>query len=403
MGFGDLLTTQFSTNLYRSPFAVFEGLSYTYSNIGGSFINATVGYNADNTGNRNLLLRFDRSFLTNLTKWAGGAYTSWEEDVSEMNADIRINSDASNVGIWLGRAYLLKGPEKTSRAVLTAAVYRKDYSSRPTVTIDSNRVYYNRLQVLTALSVSGNNYYLTDFIRDFGKIENLPYGHLFQLTVGADQVDFYTRLYTGMVVSAGNFFDKFGYLSASIKFGGFFNHSSFEDAVVKCNLRYFTPLLKTTNKKYKFRTFFSGDYRYAFNSRSNNFEDYDANLDFKIDKIYNPSYFSGSTIISGKIESVCYTPWYFYGFHVAVMMNFQAGVTVPKKKQWNTVPLFSGLGFSLIIKNDNLIFPAFVVSGYFYPSAEENFRQLQFTVGSNLNVQYHDFNVGAPYEETIAN
>jgi len=403
LGLGDQLTTNMSLDLYRAPFFIFEGLSYTYSNIAGSLINASTGYNADYLGNRSLLLRFDRSFLTNLTKWAGGAYAAWNTAVREFADSAGTMIYFSNEGLWLGSSFLLSRQKVTSRAVITAAVYRLDFTSRPFASIDSNRSYYNELQALTSFSISRNNYYLTDYVLDFGKTENLPYGHLFQVTLGADQCDFYTRVYSGIHLSAGNFFNKFGYLSGYVKFGGFFNHTSFEDAVLKLNLQYFTPLLKTPDKRYKFRTFFSADYRYGFNLRSNNRDFYDANRNFDINKVGNSNYFSGVNIISGRLTSVCFTPWYFYGFHFAIMTELQCGLVAQKKVPLFKAPLFSSIGLSIIIKNNNLIFPAFLISGYYYPSTVENFRQLQFTFGSNLNVQYIDFNVSAPYEENIGN
>jgi hypothetical protein len=403
LGLGDQLITNMSVDLYRLPFFMFEGLSYTFSNIGGSLINATMGYTADNMGNTKLGIQFDRSFLTNMTKWAGGTYATWESKVHGLNDSNTITSYSNTEGIWLGRAFLLKKQKETSRAVVAAAIYRRDFTSRPVVSVDSNSGFYNQLQVLTAFSISRNNYYLTDYVLDFGKTENLPYGHLFQLTVGANKCDFYTRLYSGINLSMGNFFNKFGYIATYIKCGGYFNQSSFEDAVVKVNLSYFTPLLKTKSKRYKFRAFYLADYRYSFNSRSNNLDYYNANLNFKIEKVNNLEYFNGVHLLSGRLASVCFTPWYFYGFRFAIMMELQSGLVAQKKEPLYKAPFFSSIGISMIIKNDNLIFPAFLISGYFYPTSVTNYRQLQFRLNSNLNLQSYDFNVTAPHEENLGN
>ncbi len=403
LGQGDQLTTNLSLDLYRAPFFMFEGLAYTYSNIAGSLIDATIGFTADNLGNNILLFHIERSFLTNQTKWAGGGQLSVFGSVNGLPDSVKITSYGNNQGLWLGRAFLLKGQKKISRFIITAGAYRRDYTSRPVVTIDTNMAYYNNLQILTTLSFSRNNYYITDYVLDFGKTENLPYGHLFQATVGMDQSDFYTRIYSGINLSVGNFYNNFGYVSASIKLGGFFNHASFEDAVVKFNLHYFTPLLKTTNKRYKFRTFMAIDFRHAFNSRSNNLDYYDANQNFKINKVDDAVYFQGAEVLTGSLSSVCFTPWYFYGFRFAMMVDLQTGFVAQKKEPLFNASLFSSIGLSIIIKNDNLIFPAFVISGYFYPSAAGNVRQFQFTMNSNLGVQYDDFNVTAPHEENLGN
>ena len=403
LGLGDQITTKMSMDLYRSPFFRFNGLSYTFSNIGGSFINANLDYTANDLGNQSMTVGFERSFITNYTKWAGGAMVTWSKDVNIVSETMHLTSYADNEGFWVGRAFLLKGYRMTSRAIAAAGIYRINFSSRPYISIDSNEQYYNRLKVLGTFSISKNNYYLTDYLLKFGKTENLPYGHLIQITLGVDKTDFYSRLYSGIHLSAGNYFNRFGYLAAYAKFGGFFNHSSLEDAVAKFNLGYFTPLLKTPDQRFKFRTFFSTDYRYAFNQRLNNSDYYNANLIFNIRKVYNLNDFKGVKFISVRTATTCFFPWYFYGFRFAFTVDVQAGLVAHKKQTLANASLFTGMGLGFIIKNDNLVFPALVISCYFYPSSVRYLSQFQVVINSNLNITYYDFNVGAPYEETLDN
>jgi hypothetical protein len=201
----------------------------------------------------------------------------------------------------------------------------------------------------------------------------------------------------------GNFFNKFGYISAYVKMGGFFDHGSFEDAVFKFNIHYFTPLLKSRDKRYKFRAFYSADYRHAINILDKNLTIYDANQIFNIKNLPSEDYYNGVNILSGRLSTVCFTPWYFYGFHIGLMIEMQAGLVAKRNEPVIHAPAFSSVGMSLIIKNDNLIFPAFIVSANFYPSWLGNPRQLQFMVSSNLNINYYDFNVTAPHQENLGN
>ena len=403
LGLGDKLTTSMSLGLYRAPFYFFEGVSYTYSNIGGSLIDGSVGYSADDDGNNILLFSLGRPFVTNLTKWAGSTTVLWETYIHKANETTNIKSTFNTQGIWLGRAFLLNGQKKASRAVVAVAFYRNQYTKRPPVTIDSIGTYNDGMQFLTTFSFSRNNYYLTDYVLNFGKIENLPYGHLFQLTIGVDHKNSYSRLYSGINLSMGNFFNKFGYISAYVKMGGFFDHGSFEDAVFKFNIHYFTPLLKSRDKRYKFRAFYSADYRHAINILDKNLTIYDANQIFNIKNLPSEDYYNGVNILSGRLSTVCFTPWYFYGFHIGLMIEMQAGLVAKRNEPVIHAPAFSSVGMSLIIKNDNLIFPAFIVSANFYPSWLGNPRQLQFMVSSNLNINYYDFNVTAPHQENLGN
>jgi hypothetical protein len=341
--------------------------------------------------------------LTNRTKWAGGTGITWWKDVSNPNDSTSVTARYKNESLWAGRAFILKGQKETSRAVITAAVFRTKYSQRPDVGIDSNRGYYNHLQILSSLSLSRNNYYVTDYVMQFGKTENLPYGHLIQITLGWDQTDFYGRVYSGLTFSAGQFFNRFGYLSGSLSFGGFYHGDSFEDDVVKLYGWYFSPLIRTKNNRYKFRSYLKMDYRYAFNMRSNNLESYDINQDFNINKINNTSAFVGTHAISANISTICFTPWFLYGFRFALMANLQTGLVAPKGKDLITSSLFSAFGASILVKNDNLVFPTFRIAFYYYPNSGDNINPFQVYLTSSFPMNFVDFNVTAPHEETVEN
>ncbi len=403
LGLSDRITAKMSVNPYRAPLYRLDGLTYTHPNIGGSFINATLDYTRSDPGEQNLSATFDRAFYTNQTRWAGGLVIAWREEVNEIKNSKPDIAYSGNESLWLGLASLLNGPSATSRAVVTAGISRNEFSSRPYISIDSNRNYYNHLQFLSALSLSKNNYYLTDFLFDFGKTENLPYGHLFQVTGGYDKTDYYARIYAGAVISGGNFFNRVGYLEAYARFGGFLDASRVEDAVIKFNLSYFTPLIKTSERGYKYRCFFLADYRHVFNQRSNNRDYYNANLIFNIDKINNPAEFRGANFISVRTAMKCFTPWYFYGFRFALTADLQSGLVSQKDEPLVHASLFSGIGVGIVIKNDNLVFPALSISGYYYPSSAWDISEFQFVINSRMNVAFYNFNVSAPYEESLGN
>ncbi|MEI7662306.1 MAG: hypothetical protein WCK34_08915 [Bacteroidota bacterium] len=403
LGFTDKITVKMSLGLNRAPFFRMDGLSYTYTNIAGSFISASFDYSADDRGNRRIAIGFDRSFITNHTKWAGGINGEWKKDVNTGSANIKTITYSEDENLWLGRAFLLSRQGTASRIVVAAGVSKNDYLSRPFVSRDSNTNYYNYVRVLTTLSLSKNNYYLTDYLLEFGKTENLAYGHLFQVTAGTDNNDFYSRFYSCIHLSSGNYYNRFGYIAGYVKFGGFLNKSSFEDAFVKINLLYFTPLLKSADKRYRFRTFFQADYRYTINPRLINNDLFNANQIFNISKVGNIKDFEGMKFISARAASKCFTPWYFYGFRFAITAAVQAGIVATKSKPLTKASVFTGVGIGLTIKNDNLVLPALNISGYYYPTTAGNFPQFQIVTNSSLNISSYNFNVGAPYEESLGN
>ncbi len=401
LGLGDRLTINMSTELNRAPFFRFDGASYTFTNVLGTFIDAGIAFNQDNTGNQIFQIAFDRSFLTNKIKWAGGAGAAWIRSVTFFSSTIATRYESES--FWLGRAFLMKGQKQISRFVLAAAVYRREYSYRPEITYDTSRIFTNNLQFIGSLSFSQNNYYVTDYLFEFGKTENLPFGKLFQINFGPEYNEFYTRLYAGIHLSAGNFFPGFGYLQGYVKIGSFFNNKVSEDGVLKLNLRYFTPLIHMTDPRFKFRTFVTGDYRIGFNMRPGNPDYYNTDEEFNINHLNRTNAFYGTETLSSNIASIIFTPWYLYGFRFALMGQIQAGAAALKYQPLEKAPLFIGFGTGIMIKNNNLVFPTFLISGYLYPVSPQGVPSVQLDMSSVYRLFMYNFNVSAPHSESLGN
>ncbi len=236
----------------------------------------------------------------------------------------------------------------------------------------------------------------------FGKTEDIPYGQLFQFTIGPEYSEFYTRLYTGFEASGGNFIRKFGYLAGTLKVGGYFNHSSFEDAVIKGDVRFISYLYSTPGKKYKFRYFIFSGYKMGFNFRNNNFDYSDINQDFRIKTVRIDSLFYGIHSLNLRFSVIMYTPLYFYGFKFAFLGQLQGGVISTKVENLFQRPIYTGMGLGLLIKNNNLIFPTFLLNIFYYPLAPQGVPLVQFDIqNSELNIR--DFNVAPPVTETLGN
>ena len=403
LGLGDRLSLSFSAALYRAPFFRVDGISYLSSNIGGSFIDGYITLAQDDNRNKSVIAGLQRSFLANKIKWAGGAWISYNENVKYPSDSVSFLSYYTSENIWFGWSFMLKEKKAPTRLIFTGAVYNRDFSSRPYVSIDSNSQYYNDLQLFSGLAISRNNYYLTNYMFDFGKTENIPYGHIFQLTAGPDYTEFYTRVYTGFTIAGGNYLRKFGYLSTRLDLGGFIHKSSFEDAVFKAQLSYMTYLFRTPSQ-YRFRLYTVFDYRLGFNFRNNNYDYSNLNQSFQIDKIENEEALKGSQSIAINLYTVMFTPWYLYGFKFALLTQIQGGfVANTLKSQLFENSFYSGIRLGLMIRNDNLVTPAYLISLFFYPNTTSNIPWFQYTFTNTLNLKIPDYNVSAPHVETLQN
>jgi len=403
LGLGDRLVNQFSFENHRAPFVMDEGVNYIVSNLGGTFIDGAANYFRDDNGNRNVGFQVQRTFFSNKTKWAGSGQYQYFRDVNEVNDSFKITSYFQDGNLWIGRAFLLKTQGEPMRVIISEAAYNRHYFSRPFISADSNKRYYNYFQLLSGFSISKNNYYLTDYVFELGKKENIPYGELFQLTFGPEFTDFYTRFYSGIEVGYGDFIKRVGYLSGRISFSGYFHGNSFEDAILKVRAWYLTYLFHTPDKRYKFRLYLITDYRSGFKFTYNNRDYSDINQYLQLNKTSEQNSFQGVESLTASLSTMIYTPWYFYGFKFALLEQIQGGFVAKKNSAIFATPFFPGVRTGFVVKNDNLIFPALVFSFFFYPTTPSGGSWLQFLLDVNTGIQLPDFNVTAPKEETLQN
>jgi hypothetical protein len=403
LGLGDRLTNEFSIESSRGPYIREDGISYNLTNIGGTFIDGIANYFHDDIGNQNVSFQFRRSFFSNRTRWAGSGLFQYSRYKDHVNDNYKITSYYYDANLWIGRAFFLRTKDEPVRLIISQAAYNRHYYSRPFISPDSNKRYYNYVQWFTGFSISKNNYYLTDYILEFGKTENIPYGHLFELTFGPEFSDYYTRFYSGIEIAYGDFIKKFGYLSGDINFGGFFRGNSYEDAVLKIQARYMTYLFSTRSKRYKFRIYLVTDYKSGFNFRINNRDYYAFNSDLQLNKTTDPASLEGRGAISASLSTVFYTPWYFYGFKFALLEQIQGGFITNKNAALFATQFYPGIRTGLIIKNDNLIFPALVISLFYYPNTPSGGSSLQFLMNISTGIKFPDYNVSAPKEESLQN
>ena len=396
LGLGDRLTLKFSLDVPRAPFFGINGINYIYTNIGGSFIDGLFGFTYDYYGNQVITTGFQRGFFSNQTIWAGGALYSHVKTNEHKENSSDVISRYNESFTWLGRAYPVPGASKPTRFVIAQSLLYRNYSIRPYIPSYQDPFYLNITRILTGVSVSRNNYYIAQYVRELGKPENIPYGSLAEFVLGPSFDDLSERVYSGLTLSAGTFFKRFGYLSGRLSIGGYFNKNVFEDGVFKLSASYFTNLWKTPNGRYKFRTFVQVRYGLGFNRKESINDFYNLNNILQVSERRNDSIFVGVNSFGMRISTVAFTPWYFYGFAFALNAFAEAGIASHSQSVSKTTEFFGGIGVGVKIKNDNLIFPAFLISFAAYPGLQPDVPLFQVEFKSNYDVYIPDFNATYP-------
>ena len=141
----------------------------------------------------------------------------------------------------------------------------------------------------------------------------------------------------------------------------------------------------------------------GFNFRENNLDYSDINREFQINTVRIDSLFYGIHSLSLRFSAAIYTPWYFYGFKFSLLGQLQGGFISPDVINLFHRPFYSGMGLGLLIKNDNLIFPTFLLNLFYYPNAPAGVPPWQFQFIQNAEFYVPDFNVGQPKTITLGN
>ncbi len=400
LGLGDKINIKISAEGERAPFFRFDGCDYTYENIEGSFINGRISLSQDNDGNENAGIGFSRNLFSITTRWEGGIFFDQSKKVEDLNDSTVISSRFQEELAWGGLSFPLKEFQRPSRIIISQSFYNRHFLDRPVVTAQSDPFYFNTRNILTGISYSWNKSYITHYLSRFGQPENLPFGRLIQLNIGPSITDFTNRIYSCLILSAGDYIRRTGYLSVTTNLGGYFHKESLEDGALMVTVNYIPNLYTTRNKRYKFRTYLIGQYAFSFNRSSNNLDLYDLNTLFNVSGLEKDTALEGFHCLGIKAGTVNFTPWEWYHFRFAITSFIQGGV-VAQQSDLLKGTFYGGLGVALAIKNDNLIFPPFRISFTVYPGCQPNVPPFWVDVNSISQITLPDFVPDYPTVQTL--
>jgi hypothetical protein len=316
-GFGNELTTQ--QHWYHSD--VHNGFNFRYliPNLGNTFIKADLKYGYDDFKTFTRSLKFDRSFFSPLTKWAGGASIAHKQrndptfvniDFPELKTYKLIETD-----FWAGHAFRLNdlfNKKNQSTSLITSLRYYKiDYLEKSIESFDSLGIFENEQFLLGTIGVATRKFTRDKFIYEYGITEDVPTGGLISLTGGFQQKNDIGRYYLSTRMLYGKYF-SWGYLSTQLIFGSFIHKSKIEQGTLDFGINYFTGLIKLKN--WKFRQFFKTQSTIGINRLD--YEQLTLN-EFYVPEVNKNPNFIGANRVLFTFHSQFYTPYKFFGFRFA--------------------------------------------------------------------------------------
>ncbi len=374
IGTGNEVRLGFIFNQDFSPQFGFEG-RYLMNNLWGKFVNGTINYyEADQR--QNIQLKLSKGFITNYTRYGGGVDLRYyvdrmEKSVQDSIFDIKYSENLQD--FWVGRSFILGNPKDRRNLVFTARLQRHDFLLRPFTNPDSNYFFHDRIFLLGGLNLIKVNYLKTRMLLHFTIPEFVPYGYLLQVLFGREYAEYFTRFYWGVGAAGAKYWSNFGYSQLVLRIGSFIRDNQLYEGIFSLTGNYFSNLIHVWGHRY--RQLLRLVYTTGF--KRNPF-----------DKIYLDKDIPGIShgLVSGRqkivlqSESVLFTPWYFYGFRLAIYGSLGMGFIYNNTRipTWQ-YPIYKlELGFR--ISNDHLVFKNIQFSmSYYSTSPYDSFWKFNFT------------------------
>ncbi|WP_315817417.1 hypothetical protein [Paraflavitalea speifideaquila] len=369
-GWGDRLQGSVLYDQRRKERVGYGG-EFIKRNIGGSFIDGSIGYDnfndAFNSGRDEEVTFYARLIRPLVNPYLRFTYAA--EVASHRTENMYLNdstykTDARyryfNYDSWVGwntGAYKLgKGQNENdrTRTLLSVRFFRKQFQEVPEVF--SQEYYYDyidRMAALGSLSIFRQDFYKVRYIYGFGRNEDVPEGMDISLTAGWTKTQGRERPYAGIDFQRFFFTEKEHYFNYTGRVGGYFNKNTLEDVDVLFNLDYFSNL-QSLSKKWKQRTFVSAGIALQANKELN--EPLFLESQFGLPELRNTKKIYGEIRSTLKAESVFFSPWMFINFRFAPFIFGNLTLLTPEKQELNKSDLYSSIGGGLRSRNESLIF-----------------------------------------------
>lgn len=350
------------------PYVGFEGF-YSINNIGGNFVNLSIGY-ANTYRREGVTLVFDKEFLRSTTKWGGGlTFSRWERAdrlIEDVPIVIDFELDYRYRDLWGGYSFqLYEGiPYRNKQLVLSGRMRLYDFFKRPEPDPMNNQYFANSKFYLASLSLSKRSYFRDHLIYSFGITEDIPKGFLHEWVIGYDDNEFNKRWYSHLYFSSGNFIRyKPSFFHASAGIGGFFHSQQFEQGQIEVNADYISRLYTVGNKG--FRQFFKLNYVLGL-----------SRFDVESLSLYRDNGIRGfrSRTALGKqrlvmsFESVLFPPKHVLDFNFAFFGFVDLGIIGSNKHLIFNEDYYAGIGAGVRIRNENLVFQTLQLRLSWFPN-----------------------------------
>ncbi|WP_432670937.1 hypothetical protein [Flavobacterium sp. SM2513] len=385
--------------------------------IKNSYIRTSLNYRINLDGSYGKSINIERRFYSAYTKWAGGIYMDQQFNIDSLQnsaGDYALqNFKYNSQDLWAGHALaVFNGTTETARTtnlILATRFLHTGYNETPSIAYDSINYYSGENFVMMGIGISSRRFVEDQYLFNYGIIEDVPIGKIYNITGGYQRKNNQGRYYLGGRASFGNYF-KFGYLSANLEYGTFFNDKRLEQSALNLQVNYFTDLIMIGDK-WKMRQFVKPQVVLGWNRLESNGDyisidestrfqgDYGAGFDgnnsFGIRGYATRDFGTKKVILS--LQTQFYSPWDLWGFRVNPYFNLTTGILGNNTRGIFKSPVYSSFVVGVIISNDYLVFNSFQFSLAYFPSIPGQGSNLFKTNSFETeDFGFQDFELGKP-------
>jgi hypothetical protein len=376
---------QFETTTYwdgrHTPFLGYR-LSYGIPNIQGSYISSDLEYthrwNTDMSR-----IRIERNFRTVGIKYAGAV----ELTNADLHRDlILIDTTISNItwkytnyDVWAGRLFSIrKGNTAGSRKglFLSGRVFYNYNREAPQTEEHHFYAFQDKTMLLFSTGYTYRGFRKDNMIYSFDRIEDVPYGYMFQITSGYEWGQYVARPYLAANVSFGKYMPRH-YLYGQFGYGTFFDNHSLEQGTIELQLKGFSNLKSW--RRFQNRNFFTFTYLNGINRFKDEFTELENNGG--IPGLYSKS-LRGNEKFVLNLESVLFSPYRLLGFRFAFFASVDLGFIKTENLRFFESTPYSGLGLGVRIRNEQLVFDTFEIKFSIYPGMPADADPMYINAGS---------------------
>ena len=313
---------------------------------------------------------------------------------NEINKDVILKNDTItkayfdylDADVWIGRTFGKVRVTDVPKFVLSTR-YRNIYYKYTLPNEIVNRTDYNSRQNFIMSTIIGKEkYYKTSMIYTYGQTEDFTTGYKANITSGVEWTKNSFRNYLSGQFSFATYSQTSGYFYGLVKGASFINEGHLQQSTFIAKAKYISPLIK--HNRSRFRQFATINYQHTENMMPNDY------LLFTNNELTGLSgiIFDSKNTLSAQLETVWFTPIYYYGFRPVAYMFFD---NILANNNSGNNNYYNAVGLGIRIHNSNLLFNTIQIQFAYYPRPYQN-NGYTASLGTRSNINTPNFRPEKP-------